>query len=289
MRSLLPGNAYYLAPRVVTEVRRTGAGVIHAHNYHPFPALFGALGVIDKRFVLTSHYHDMSASGVRDQLLRLYGPLGWWVIRRADAVVAVSGWERDRFCSAFGVDATHVPNGVERGHFANATPEVRERPYLLCVGRLESYKSVQHAIRALPGVPERELVVVGTGPYRETFEAVALVTGVTNRVTFAGYVDDARLPDPYAGAAVHFQLDFESYGMTVAESLCSGTPVVVHETGALTDWVDVRGAVGIRNVHPGNVAAAVKAALCGPAPESQSIPDWGEIIDDLVALYAGDC
>lgn len=215
------------------------------------------------------------------------------MLRRADAVIAVSEWERDRLRADHGVEATVVPNGVRRERFADAEPEQRSRPYLLCVGRLEEYKGIQTVVRALPALPEYDLVVAGTGPYRSRLEEITGEAGVEDRVSLLGFVDEDRLPELYAGSVAHLQLSsFEAYGMTVAESLAAGTPAVVRRAGALTDWTDSQGVVSVDGTNPETVAAAVRAAITGPQPDPYSVPDWSEVVDRVLAVYrsrpAGD-
>jgi len=259
--------------------------VIHAHNYHSLPALFAALGAADARFVVTPHYHGGSAGALRDRLLSLYRPFGGWALRRADRVVAVSDWERERLYADFGVEASVVPNGVDVERFAGVEPRERERPYLLCVGRLAEYKGVQHAIRALAELPEYDLLVAGSGEYRDELERHARDADVGDRVEFLGYVDDVRLPGLYAGASALLSLSsFEAYGMTVAESLSAGTPCVVRTAGALADWADRTDCAAVSGVAPADVAAAVRRAVERDAP-SAPLPTWDDVTERLLTCY----
>jgi glycosyltransferase involved in cell wall biosynthesis len=281
-RALAPGGAFHVAPGVLPAVRRSNADVVHVHNYHSLPFTFGALAATVP-VVATPHYHGASASSLRDPLLRAFRPVGGAALRRAERVVAVSAWERDRLREDFGVEATVVPNGLDVERFRGATPLDRE-PYLLCVGRLERYKGVQHAIRALPDLGF-DLVVAGDGPYRTDLEAVARQVGVAERVEFRGYVPDEDLPGLYAGAAAHLALsEFEAYGMTVAESLAAGTPCVVRTAGALREWADRADCVGVDDTDPISVVAGVKAVVGRDAP-SDPLPTWENVTDRIEALY----
>ncbi|MFB6218000.1 MAG: glycosyltransferase family 4 protein, partial [Halobacteriaceae archaeon] len=283
-RSLAPGGAFHAAPGVAASVRRLPADVVHAHNYHSLPLFAAALAAGGSRLVLTPHYHGESDHPVRNALLSAYRPVGGWALRRADAVVAVSEWERDQLRAAFGVEPTVVPNGIDREWFRTATPEERDRPYLLCVGRLEEYKRIQDVIRALPSLPAFDLVVAGDGPERDRLESVAADSGVADRVHFEGYVGDDRLPSLYAGASVYVTLSqIEAYGMTVGEALAAGTPCIVAETGALAEWTRYEGCVGVAARDPETVAAAVKEAA-DLSPDA-ALPDWSEVTDRLLDIY----
>ena len=283
-RSLAPGDAMHVCPQISAAVRRSEADVVHAHNYHSFPLFFAALGVGDRKFVVTTHYHGGSASSVRDRLLSLYRPFGRWAVRRADEVIAVSEWEKGQLASDFDVEATVIPNGVDVERFADAEPVERERPYILTVGRLEEYKGVQHVIQAMGELPEYDLLVAGSGPYREELERIAREEGVADCVEFLGYVDEDTLPGLYAGADVYVTMsEFEAYGMTVAEALVAGTSCVVREVGGLQDWT---GVVGVDNASPSTVHRIV-AATADRQLSRKPLPTWDEVTGNLEVMYDG--
>jgi glycosyltransferase involved in cell wall biosynthesis len=284
-RGFAPGGAFHVAPGIGPAVRQADPDVIHAHNYHSLPAFFAALGASDARFVVTPHYHGGSASDFRDRLLSLYRPLGGWALDQADEVIAVSEWERNRLRADFGVEATVVPNGLNVERFEEVAPEEHDRPYLLCVGRLEEYKGVQHAIRALPELPEFDLLVVGSGDLRDELEQVARETGVADRVEFLGFVADERLPGLYAGASAYLLLSsFEAYGMTVAEALASGTPCVVRTGSALDDWAANSGVAAIDRPAPEEVAEAVQEVR-ERHPDATNLLNWEAVVERVVARY----
>jgi glycosyltransferase involved in cell wall biosynthesis len=182
----------------------------------------------------------------------------------------------------FGVPATVVPNGIDVGRFADADPHRRERPYLLTVGRLERYKGVQHAVRALADLPEYDLLVAGSGDYRADLERLAVRAGVADRVEFLGYVPDEDLPGLYAGAAAHVTVSaFEAFGLTVGEALAAGTPCVVGRAGALAEWADREDCVG---ADPTGIPEAVRSAVGREAP-SDPLPTWDDAADGVVAAY----
>jgi glycosyltransferase involved in cell wall biosynthesis len=279
------GDTFYAAPQIARAVRRANADVIHAHNYHALPLLFAVLGATNERLVVTPHYHGESASAFRNRLLSLYSPLGRWAVRRADHVIAVSEWEREQLRDDFDVSAKVIPNGVDVGRFVDAEPEERETPYLLCVGRLEEYKGIQHVIRSLPDLTEYELVVAGSGPYGEQLQRIAREAGVADRVTFLGYVDEDRLPGLYAGADVYVTLsEFEAYGITVAEALAAKTPCVVRGGGALDYWGVKEGCKSVETTEPETIASAVRM-IRERAPTFQ-VKRWDHVTDEVLQTYS---
>ncbi len=239
----------------------------------------------DAPLIITPHYHGKSASGIRDHLLRAYRPVGKWSLHRATEVVAVSEWEHDLLQTDFDIDSTVVPNGLNLERFRDVTTESQHQPYLLYVGRLEEYKGVQHIIRSLKKIDAYNLMIVGNGPYRETLEDVAHDCDVRDRIQFTGYVSDDDLTRLYVGADVFITLSsFEAYGMTVGEALCSKTPCVVKESGALTQWVQYEGVIGVTNIEPDTIATAVEKARRNE-PDTVNLMGWGAVTDQLETLY----
>jgi len=100
--------------------------------------------------------------------------------------------------------------------------------YMLSVGRIESVKRVDLAVRAmaLAGGSTR-LVVVGDGTQRENVERVAAETGVSDRVSFLGSVSDDELVGLYAGALGVLYPPFdEDFGYVTLEAFLARKPVV---------------------------------------------------------------
>jgi glycosyltransferase involved in cell wall biosynthesis len=100
--------------------------------------------------------------------------------------------------------------------------------YLLVVGRLETVKRPDLAIRAFEHVPEPlRLVVVGEGSQHDALVRLSRELGVADRVDIVGGVDDDRLIDLYAGAMAVLYLPFdEDFGYVTLEAFLARKPVV---------------------------------------------------------------
>jgi glycosyltransferase involved in cell wall biosynthesis len=113
--------------------------------------------------------------------------------------------------------------------------------YMLLVGRLESVKRPDLAIRALAHVPAPiRLVIVGEGMQRGTLDQIARETGQGSRVTFAGAAGVDELVDLYAGALGVIYVPFdEDYGYVTLEAFLSAKPVVTcHDSGGTLEFVE---------------------------------------------------
>lgn len=279
-----PNEAFHFAPQLADPRLWEEYDVLHVHNVH---ALSFSCAVFSSRVptVATTYYHGHSASGFRDKLLDAYRPILRRSLKRVDEVVSVSQWERRQVRSDLGVDSSVIPLGVETKRFEDTDPMERDRPYLLCVARLEDYKGIQHVISALPELPGYDLLVAGDGPYREDLESLAVAVGVDDRVEFLGTVDHDRLPAYYAGAEVHVSLSsFESFGLTVAESLCAGTPCVLKTATALQDWCPRSDVECVTETDSDSVGSAIRNGVKLDAP-LEPIESWGDVTDAYERFY----
>ena len=91
-RSLAPKDAYFFAPQVYFYLKDLDFDIVHAHNYHAFPALFASVAA-KRRFIFTPHYHGGSHSILRNLLHKPYQRIGSFIFKKAEKVVCVSKYE----------------------------------------------------------------------------------------------------------------------------------------------------------------------------------------------------
>lgn len=175
------------------------------------------------------------------------------VLRRADAVVAISAYTREAV-ERFGVPSSRIhviSPGVDAGRFSPGPGgNGARRPTLLTVARLnERYKGHDSVIRALPLIrakaPDVRYVVAGDGRLRDYLETLARNLGVDDAVTFTGAVPDEALPDLYRQCDVFVLASRESrsgggaegFGIVCLEASATGKPVIAGRSGGLPDAV----------------------------------------------------
>ena len=166
--------------------------------------------------------------------------------------------------------------------------------YVLFVGRLESIKRPDLAVRAMRHVDRPiRLVVVGDGTQRRQTEELAASLGVADRIDFAGAVGEQGLIDLYKGALAVVYTPFdEDYGYVTLESFLAHKPVVTAaDSGGPLEFVrdGVNGSVV--DPVPEAIATAVnrlagdrsRAARLGDAGyESARLVTWDGVIDKLI-------
>jgi len=144
------------------------------------------------------------------------------------------------------------PQLRESGRALLAALGVHERPFLMCVGRLERAKMPDHAVRALAIVRSQGfdavLVMVGGGSLLAELRALASELGVAAHVVFAGERDQDWLSRVIPHAAVVLS---PLTGRALSEVALGGAPTVAYdldwqgelirrgETGELVEAYDV--------------------------------------------------
>jgi glycosyltransferase involved in cell wall biosynthesis len=127
--------------------------------------------------------------------------------------------------------------------------------YVLSVGRIESVKRVDLAVRAMAHADAGlRLVVAGDGTQRAAVERTAAQAGVADRVAFLGAVGDDDLIGLYAGALGVIYAPFdEDYGYVTLESFLARKPVITAaDSGGTLEFV----------------VDGVNGVVCEPTPEA---------------------
>lgn len=294
-RSLAPGDAYYIAPQIYRYLRRKQFDIIHVHSYHALPALFAALANPGSKLIFTPHYHRSGHTFFRDILHKPYRSLGKIIFSRADKVICVSEYEKGLLNEDFAISdkIVKIPNGIDLAEFRNLLRKQKgtDEKTLLYVGRLEEYKGVQYIIRALPGLPEFRLRIVGKGPYEDELRKLASQAGVADRIDWLKDISRLELLQCYACADIFMMLSkHEAYGITVAEALASGTPCIVAQGSALDEFVDEEMCMGITTTISESKVVDCLKHLTSLSPTEKTkakkiLFDWQEITGLLEDIY----
>lgn len=290
-KSWAPNEAYYFSRKLKKWLMEKSDAyeIVHAHSYHAFPALYAAEAKGKNKLIFSSHYHGNGHSFFRTLLHTPYKSLGGKIFERADKVVCGSNYEKNLVTKNFKVKKEKivvVPNGVDLEFKGSRKSRVGCRK-VLCVSRLEKYKGIQYLIRILPKL-DNDIVldIIGKGPYEQRLVRLVRELGVENRIRFLQDLSRKELLQKYTDADLFIMLSKrEAYGISVAEALASGTPCVVADTSALSEWIDDENCFGIR--YPINLdeLASLVNNVIGKSIGVLRLPDWDEVTDKLVNLY----
>jgi alpha-1,6-mannosyltransferase len=191
--------------------------------------------------------------------------------KRYDATVCSGQWLADKL-GRFGIPRTEaVPFGIDKERFspANRDEEMRQRllrecgvspdaKLLINVSRFHPEKRLGTILKAFERASkdrEMGLVIFGDGPFRRYYGLQA--RGIRG-VHLAGFTRDREelaTAMASADAMLHGSAS-ETYGLVIAEALCSGTPIIVPNVGGAADLADSRYAEIYR---PGDAAGCAEA------------------------------
>jgi len=132
-----------------------------------------------------------------------------------------------------------IENGIDLARFFPAKTAPDGAPRVLSVGRLDAQKDYPTLLRAWKLVeaakPDAILEIVGDGPDEEPLKALAVALKVKN-VAFSGFVND--VPQRMRKAHVYVQSSaWEGFGLSVAEAMATGLPVIVSDADSLPEVV----------------------------------------------------
>ena len=186
-------------------------------------------------------------------------------------VIACSQRMRDAVITLFGSSPSAVdviPNGINVAEWAVAEEDVevaRQRwsaheNLVVFVGRLEWEKGVQTLIDAMPllATAHVHLVIAGTGSYEAALVEQTHELIDAGIITFTGWLPAQELHALQAAAdVIVVPSRYEPFGLVALEAGALDVPVVVANTGGLSDVVD-DGAAGFM-FESGNAAALARA------------------------------
>jgi len=243
------------------------ADIIHVHHFGR-AALRLATAIRRPPFVFTTH----------DPFAMNSLPVAWkrrfadrYVLRHADAVVALSAAERDFLIRRYALPScriTVIPNGIPTTVFDRVpepAPSAPANSFLLFVGQLQKFKGLDFLLDALPAVrasyPQVRLrLVYQTGALLRHYQAVTGRLGLTGCVEFAGPQPSAALAQLYSAATLVVSPSLgECLSTVVLEAMGCGATVVATDVGGIREQLDDDTGV----IVPPRDASALSRAICG--------------------------
>ena len=258
---------------IVGHLRRTGADVVHAHEF--FAAIYGgaAAHVLRRPHVITMHGGRYYAErAYRRAALR-------WSAGRSHALVAVSQATASDLAATLELPLSSVgviENGIRHqpGDPSRVRAELGVRPdelLIVAVGNLYPVKGHAVLLRALArldemgGLPPWRLAIAGRGEEERSLRAFVEERRWEGRVHLLGFREDV---DDVLAAADVFALPSLSEGLplALAEAMWGSKAIVASRTGGIPEVV-TDGAEGLLAV-PGDesgLADQLRALLGDPA------------------------
>jgi glycosyltransferase involved in cell wall biosynthesis len=254
-----------LARDIALTARRFRPDVVYAHFLLPA----GLLATLAGRapVVLTAHGQDVANALERP----LVGRATRLAVGRAAAVIAVSGWLRDRLLRVAPEAAARtsvIDCGVDTERFSpgdavEARRVVGWQPQgtaFLCLGSLTERKNVLGLASAFERLGEGELVFVGDGPLRGDLEG-------RPGIRLAGTVLHEDVPRWVTASDVMCQPSLvEPFGLATLEGMAAGRAVVATTVGGPPEFVPAGAGALVDPTDGDALVAGLQAASRLPRP-----------------------
>jgi len=195
----------------------------------------------------------------------------------ARRAIVLSDFMRDEFAALDRRGNTEiqvVAGGVDTDWFTPQGKVFRDpgdAPVLFTARRLTARTGVAELIESVPRLrsvfPGLKLFVAGDGNLRRQIQAKIVGLGLEDAVTLLGRVSEEELRDRYrqADLTVMPTQELEGFGLTTAESMSCGTPVIVTPAGANPELVrELSPDLVTPGTTPGAIADGIAALLKNP-------------------------
>ena len=259
-------------------IRALRPDIVHAHSSKAgFLGRLAARWAGVPRIFYTPHGHVFH-SYYGAPATRTFIALERLAARFTERIVVLTDAEAEQHL-AVGVGRPHqfvrIPSGVDlaevRAEAADAGRVRRElglasrTPLVGTVARLAPVKGLRFLVAAMPDIlrrcPDSHLLLAGDGDQRSGLEALARALGLSDRIHFLGFRQDAAAVTAALDVFVLPSLN-EGQGRVLVTAMAVGVPVVATRVGGLPEVVeDGRQGLLVAPADPQALARAVIALL----------------------------
>ena len=254
LRIAMEANFGFASRGVLEATREEPYDIIHAHDWHSAFAAKSLKHALKIPLVFTIHSTEYGRNrGIHSELQRYIHEIEWMATYEAWRVICCSNYMSGELRRIFSLPQDKIdviPNGVDQVVMADNdfVREMKSRYthpgdfLVFYIGRLVYEKGVHVLLSSVPKVLEEvgnvKFVRAGDGYYADVLREKAQRLGIEDSVVFTGRISDAERDALYVAAdAAVFPSLYEPFGIVALEGMVRGTPVVVSDTGGLSEVV----------------------------------------------------
>jgi len=240
-------GALAIAKAIASHCKAQGTDIVHTHGFKE-----NVLGVLGKELARV-RYSVRTVHGNPEHGFTFTKPHKWLISRldiwlgrlRQQAVIAVSSQLEQTLEPTFPGKVRKIFNFVNVEKIQRTwPPEIKNSQkheiVLGIVGRLVPVKRVDLFIKAIALLKEQGYecrgAIIGNGPLEEQLKNLAFELGISDRISFKGFVNPALKEIRNLDALV-MPSDHEGLPMTLLEAAALGIPVVAHNVGGIPEVV----------------------------------------------------
>jgi len=202
------GNVFGLSAAALTGIPRRVAS-----QRSPGTTYGKVVRVLDRMFGVTNIYHSITCV--------------------SEAVRAsFSGYPR-QYCDKLSViylGIDWVPSGLDKTSARQQLGLPLDGPLIIAVGRLENQKNHSFLINVVAKIKDLHVAIAGEGTLRQELEQLAHSSGVADRITLLGQLDQNSVRHLFKAADIFVQPSlYEGQGNALLEAMHAGLPVIASD------------------------------------------------------------
>lgn len=307
VKSPVSKHLYWFSPSMARFLSRNlgkslNPDVVHIHEYRSLltPEVAYLLRRKHLPFVSSPHYDRLGYNTFAGKhLMNWYKPFGSPTFNWAERIIANSEYTKGILLMDFNMRPEKIvviPHGVDSLEpLGNKARKTGDFPIsLLYVGVLTRKKCVHYIIQALGELKrhgtQAYLTIVGEGDCEYELKKLAKALDVEDNISWCEPLFGEELHRKFMEADIFLLLSRdESFGTVVAEALAAGTPCIVTQTTALTEFLAEPGCFGVKYPPDANEVAdliiKIHDSEIKVGPFSDKIRTWDRVAVDYEELY----
>jgi|TARA_B100002003_G_scaffold179347_1_gene167313 glycosyltransferase involved in cell wall biosynthesis len=267
-------NIFSVAFQVFKLSRKVQLDIIHGNGEETFFLPF-IKKITGSKFVLTSHSPFIPQTGLIRALkcpTQMLKRLNFYLLRaaaiRADLLLTYSNFSRrlveDGIRGKYNNAINTISPGIDPSWFKVSVQKKEKISNLLYFGRVEHEKGIDILLKSFANVlqkfPDLKLHLIGEGNYMDLSKRLCEELDVSNNVIFYGWKEKDEIQKIMSGCDLCvLPSRIESFGLTIAESMAAGIPVISTTAGAIPEIMK-DGETGLL-VPPDDIEALKKAII----------------------------
>lgn len=245
-----------LTPSIFWELKNyfAQADVIHLHAPNPLFEVASLTIPFTAPLIVTFHCEVMKSRWLN----RFYEPVSKAILEKADRILVAtplhieySFWLKDykHKCEVipFGIEPKYESKSPQLNDSVQVLKEKYGR-YFLFVGRMVTYKGVNFLIEAMQDV-SLNLVLIGKGPFLESWKVLSREMGLEKRIHFVGPVESDEEFAAYLHGCEALVLpsinEAEAFGLVLLEAMSCKKPAITTDLNSGVKFVNVHGKTGL--------------------------------------------
>lgn len=151
-------------------------------------------------------------------------------VKRVDFFIANSNFVANRIKKTYRKDSTVIYPPVNTDSFKL---EEEKDDYYITASRLVPYKKVKLIVKAFNEMPEKKLLVIGSGDEYKSIKKIA-----KKNITLLGYQEFDSMVKYMQKAKAFVYAAVEDFGIVPIEAMACGTPVIALNDGGTSETVE---------------------------------------------------